>query len=113
MQRRFPDDFKEFLRVTDHYEDFVGQHYLALWRPVEIVAYNRANKVDEFAPGLLLFGSDGGGESFAFDYRGRSPTVVMVPSVGLELAAVVPVADTFTAFLRRLHDPRSLFDRGA
>ena len=73
MQRVLPTDFKDFLRATESYDNFIGTHYLVIWRADEIIRYNRANRVDEYAPGLLLFGSTGGGDSFAFDYRSEPP----------------------------------------
>ena len=39
--------------------------------------------VSEFAPGLILFGSDGGGEAYAFDVREAVPIIVEVPFIGM------------------------------
>ena len=55
--------------------------------------------IQKNAPHLAGIGSDGGGELFAFDISTDSPTLVMVPDVGLDQ----PVHfGTFTELLRRL-----------
>ena len=53
-------------------------------------------------PSLCLFGSDGGGETFAFDTRSDAKPIVSVPFVGMELKSARPVASNFNAFLEEL-----------
>lgn len=50
----------------------------------------------------VIFGSDGGGELFAFD-TGRDMAVFVIPAVGGPQHAIF-CAPTFTELLRRLHD---------
>jgi len=61
-----PQDFKEFLSRQDGGEGFVGEHYLILWKASELVRFNLEYEVDAYAPGLVIFASNGGGEGFAF-----------------------------------------------
>ena len=75
---------------------------MILWPVKRLRELNEGYHVGEFAPGLVLFGSDGGGEGFAFDTRGGSTTIVSVPFVGMELDVVRPVATTFNGFLEEL-----------
>lgn len=43
--------------------------------PIEkLVSHNKANQMQEFAPGAFLVGSDGGGEGLVLDVREESPT---------------------------------------
>ena len=51
---------------------------------------------------LVLFGSDGGGEAYAFDIRTASLPIVMVPFIGMELQYARPVADNILEFLQKL-----------
>src|ERR1044072_7362040 len=64
---RLPDDYARFLQQTNGGEGFLGNAYVILWRVEELIEMNKAYEVTEYAPGLFLFGSDGGGEAFAFD----------------------------------------------
>lgn len=102
LKKSLPDDFREFLLLTNGGEGMIGENYVMLWSADELAEYNASYQVNEYAPGLLLFGSDGGGEAFAFDTRTTPPTVVTVPFVGMALKYAKPLAPTFTAFLEKL-----------
>jgi hypothetical protein len=99
---RLPEDYAEFLQEVDGGEGFVGNAYAILWRVGELIEMNKAYQVADFAPGLFLFGSDGGGEAFAFDTRFGTWPIVSVPFVGMELKSARPVASNFKAFLEEL-----------
>ncbi len=97
-----PKDYAGFLQQADGGEGFFGSAYVILWSTDELLEMNRAYQVTEYAPGLFLFGSDGGGEAFAFDTRIASQAIVSVPFVGMELKAARPIASSFIAFLEKL-----------
>jgi hypothetical protein len=99
---RLPDDYAQFLQQTNGGEGFVGNAYVILWRAEELLEMNKAYQVTEYAPGLFLFGSDGGGEAFAFDTRSDANPIVTVPFVGMELKLARSVAHSFEAFLEEL-----------
>jgi hypothetical protein len=99
---RLPDDYARFLQQANGGEGFVGNAYVILWRVEELPELNKAYQVTEYAPGLFLFGSDGGGEAFAFDTRTDTNPIVAVPFVGMELKLARPVAQSFEAFLEEL-----------
>jgi len=104
LGKSLPDDFRAFLQATNGGEGFIGENYIMLWTAEELGELNEAYPVKECAPGLLLFGSDGGGEGYAFDMRTSPPPIVMVPFVGMSLTYANPVAPTFVAFLKNLGD---------
>jgi hypothetical protein len=98
-----PADYKDFMSVQDGGEGFIGGHYLILWRSGELIEFNRDYEVVTYAPGLLLFGSNGGGEAFAFDIRpSEEMKIRMVPFIGMSLKDAKPLANTFEAFFNRL-----------
>jgi cell wall assembly regulator SMI1 len=105
LGKRLPREFCNFLRLADGAEGFVGDNYLMLWSADEIARYNAAYQVDEYAPGLVLFGSDGGGEGYAFDMRTGAAPVVMVPFVGMDLQYAKAIAPSFDSFLQYLGTP--------
>jgi hypothetical protein len=94
-----PDDYLRFLQYSNGGEGFIGNAYVILWRLEELLHLNQGYKVEEFAPGLFLFGSDGGGEAFAFDMRSDSMELVSVPFIPLDLAYTRRLGSNFGEFL--------------
>jgi len=101
---RLPEDYAQFLQQTNGGEGFIGSAYLILWSVGDLIEMNKAYQVADYAPGLFLFGSDGGGEAFAFDMRTEAKPIVSVPFVGMELELIQPLGSTFKAFLEALFE---------
>jgi hypothetical protein len=102
---RWPADYAAFMAEQDGGEGWVGPFYLSLWHAADLVERNLGYGVAEFAPGLVLFGSDGGGEGFAFDTRVSTATIVMVPFVSFDQPIVQ--GTTLLELLERLRDDRA------
>ena len=100
--KQLPCDYKEFLAYSNGGEGYFGKHYLILWKTDELGKFNKEYQVLEYAAGLILFGSNGGGEGFAFDTRVVPYKVVLVPFVGMDLQHAIPVADSFVGLLERM-----------
>jgi cell wall assembly regulator SMI1 len=95
-----PSQYKAYMLAHDGGEGFVGEHYLIPWRIGQLVEFNKDYEVAKYAPGLLLFGSNGGGEAFAFDTRTTEKmTIRMVPFIGMSLQDAKVIADSFENFL--------------
>ena len=73
----------------------------------EIVELNETYRVEDFAPGLVLFGSDGGDTGYAFDRRAEPVRIVSVPLVGMTLSEAEECGSNFTEFLRHIARPQS------
>jgi hypothetical protein len=99
---RFPEEYTQFLQKMDGGEGFIDRAYAIFWRVGELLEMNEAYQVSDYAPGLFLFGSDGGGEAFAFDARSDVMEIVCVPFVGMDLKLVRPMASNFKVFLDEL-----------
>lgn len=69
---------------TNGGEGTIGEDsYLRLWKIEEIIESNKGYSVEEFAPGLIIIGSDGGGTAYGFDFRSEKPILVAVDFIGL------------------------------
>jgi hypothetical protein len=98
-----PLDYLEFLKRSNGGEGFIGPNsYVILWKLNDLIDLNRSYQVAEYAPGLFVFGSDGGGEAYAFDMRPSLPTIVSIPFVGMDLSVVRFISSTFTGYLDTL-----------
>jgi hypothetical protein len=97
---RLPDDYARFLQIANGGEGFIGSNaYVMLWKVDELKRLNEAYEAQKYAPGLLLFGPDGGGEAFAFDMRSEPAPIVSVPFVGMSLDVAQHLASSFESFL--------------
>ena len=102
FEGRPPSDYIAFLQRSNGAEGPLGSEaYLAIWPADQVSELNKAYAVDEFAPGLVLFGTDGGNTGYAFD-TSKELHVVEVPLVGMDLNEARPIAPTFTGFLDAL-----------
>jgi hypothetical protein len=105
MHLKLSDGHRKFLLSANGGEGFIGPHcYAMLWGVKDLQRFNQEYEVRHYAPGLLLLGSNGGGEGFAFDMRSSSKPVVSVPFIGMALDEIVLVATTFDGFLEYLGD---------
>jgi hypothetical protein len=97
-----PQDYTAFLKQANGGEGMVGPNaYLILFAVDELTSLNNAYQVEDYVPGLLIFGSDGGGEAYAFNTR-DTMRVVRFPFVGMDPSTVETLADDFTAFIEHL-----------
>ena len=96
-----PSSYYNFLRITNGGEGDLGVDpgWFAPWPAEHVVQNNRQYQLAEWVPGLFGFGSNGGGECFAFDFRetgcGR---IVTVPFIPLDLRKAVVIAESFEQF---------------
>lgn len=94
-----PDRYREFLARASGGEGPVGdESYVILWPATELANHNQGYKVDpEYAPDLLLIGTDGGNEVFAI--RAGDGAFVSAPLIGMNPDSVKPRGATLQEFL--------------
>lgn len=98
-----PQDFQSFLRESNGGEGFIGREtYVILWSTEEIVRYNREYEVNDYCPELLLIGSNGSGEAYAYDRRASPWCVVQVPLVGMDYELCEEIGSNFDDFIQKL-----------
>lgn len=104
LLKKIPKEYLDFFRIGNGGDGFVGENsYIILWQCEELEAMNKAYKVDEYAPGLFIFGSDGGGEAFGFDTR-EADIIVQIPFVGMDWKYAKKCGKSFFDFLVWLAD---------
>ena len=100
---RLPESYVQFLLRANGGKGFIGPAFVVFWRVGELLENNRGYEAVENVPELFLFGSDGGGEAFAFNISNGGTPIVMVPFIGMELDEACPLGATFDAFLETLY----------
>lgn len=97
-----PHDYLNFLKQHDGGEGFIGNSYVVFWRTSELADFNREYEVNRYAPGIFLFGSNGGGEGYGFDMESSELPVIQVPFIGMDRRLAERVASTFQDFFIQL-----------
>lgn len=101
---KLPTDYEQFMRKMNGGEGFVGNGYVIIYPIEKLLEYNSGYRFEEYVPGLFLFGTNGGGEAFAFDRRNEDWSIVMVPFIPLELREAVTIAPRFATFFEAMLD---------
>jgi hypothetical protein len=103
----FPADYAQLMEWSNGGEDWIGESYLQLWPMEEIPSRNESIGATKYAPGVILFGGDGGMMKYGFDTHFDPPAIVEVDavSIGNEEDTIIHRM-SFTEFLQLLHDWR-------
>jgi len=88
-------------------EGFCGEEYLSLWKIEDIPPLNKAYEVNTFTPGLVYFGSDGGGGAYAFNYCASEIPIIRLEFISLGLEEAEMCGYDFFAFLDNLYNKHS------
>lgn len=97
-----PEQYANFMSLSNGYEGLIGNSYVAIWKIEDLVGLNEGYAVKEFAPHLIIFGSDGGGEAFAFDIT-KEMQIVNTPFIGLGLEDEKVIAKVFDEFIEKIY----------
>jgi hypothetical protein len=101
-----PADYIDALQFSNGGEGFINRSYFRLYSIEELVTLNEAYQVKTFAPGLIIFGSTGGGEAFAFDTRKAPIELLQIPFIPMDLEYGKSLGQTLTEFLHSLSENR-------
>ena len=109
----FPDDYSAFIVSSGRVDRDFGGSWLMLYGVEELAPLNRSYDHSERYPGLVLFGSDGGGEGVGFDFRSNPPRIVLVNYVSAGWHEAIVQADTFTDFMAQRDAARATSSRSS
>lgn len=97
-----PAEYLDFLRQHNGGEGFIGQSYIVLWKAEQIIDFNREYEVEKYAPGIILFGSSGGGEGYGFDAQSADIHIVRIPFIGMNRRYAKFVATKFSSLFSHI-----------
>jgi hypothetical protein len=98
-----PEDYRAVMRRVNGGECDFGESWIVLQSLDAAIERNATFKEAGFPP-FVFFGSNGGGEGYAWDLRSnRQSRYVVVPFIVPEDEAVIPCGDTLEEFLGALH----------
>jgi hypothetical protein len=96
-----PVDYMRFMSASNGAEGSLGDNYYIILYPIEeLVEHNKDYQVDDYAPGLFIIGSDGGGMAFAFDKN--TGEFYEMPFIGMSREEATFLAEDFDSFIEFL-----------
>ncbi|TPL00287.1 SMI1/KNR4 family protein [Mesorhizobium sp. B2-4-16] len=99
---QLPEDYIDFLKKHNGGEGFINDNYIIFFKAEELVDFNREYEVEKYAPGILLFASNGGGEGYGFDTQDPDMPIVRVPFVGMNRKLALKTARNIADLFSRL-----------
>lgn len=102
-----PQDYLAYIQQNNGFDGMIQNEYVSLWKFENLEENNKGYGVEETAPGLFLFGSNGGGEALGFDLRTDEKRIVLVPFIPLRWEDAIVVGTDFTDFLHRLENGKT------
>ena len=99
-----PADYLEFMRGANGGAGWVGgtANWLTLWSLSDVKRLHRAYLVRRFAPGMIIFGTNGYSDAFAFDTTIEPWPVIQLPFMEMNVDLSVNVAPSFLESLQAL-----------
>jgi hypothetical protein len=97
-----PKDYTDFLKQHNGGEGFINDSYIIFFKAEELADFNREYEVEKYAPGILLFASNGGGEAYGFDTQDPNMSIVRVPFVGMSRKLALKTARNIADLFSRL-----------
>jgi hypothetical protein len=102
-----PFDYFEIFSFMNGGEGFIGDNYCRLYPLDELVSLNQSFSVKEFAPDIFIFGSNGGGEAFAFNTSSNPFSIVKIPFIPMDIKFSNFLGKTISEFFANLSDSAS------
>lgn len=103
IKLRLPNQYLEFMKLSNGASGWIGENsLLQLWPIEQLAEHNEGYAVEEFAPGMFLFGSDGCGKAYAFDVREEPVKIIETHFEVLGWDEISATWNTFAEFLEHL-----------
>ena len=77
---------------------------MVIWPIEEIISLNEAYSVNQYTPGILYFGSDGGDIAYAFDIRNENISIIEIPFESIHIEDAQLCAYGFNDFIEKMYN---------
>lgn len=97
-----PNDYKEIVKVLNGFEGSISNSYIVFWSVNELIELNEGYGVNDFAPGIFLFGSDGGNQAYGFDVRDDEMRIITIPFIVMDIDDIEICGEDMNEFYQYL-----------
>jgi hypothetical protein len=102
---KLPNEYLSLLLYSDGGEGklAIEPGWFQLWPAADVFKQNKSYKIDEILPGYFGFGSNGGSELLAFDFKhGKPYRVVRIPFVPMDEKEAITITNNFEEFIQAI-----------
>jgi hypothetical protein len=93
-----PSEYLDIFSFMNGGEGFIGDNYCRLYAIEDLQFFNEAFSVKKFTPDLFIFGSNGGGEAFAFNVTSNPFSIVEIPFIPMDMKLAKLLGNTMGEF---------------
>jgi len=93
-----PSEYLDLFSFMNGGEGFIGDNYCRLYAIEDLIPLNEAFLVKEFVPELFIFGSNGGGEAFAFNTKSSPFSILEIPFIPMDVKWAKLLGKTINEF---------------
>ena len=99
---RLPNELCELYKQANGGEGFYGEQYVRIYPVEQLAELNEAFGTSDFAPGLTIFGSNGGGEAYAYRSTESGYEYLQLPFIPMVKSNAIVLAQTLKGALNVL-----------
>lgn len=107
-----PSEFFDLYLYMNGGEGFISDSYCRFYAVEDLIPLNEVFLVKEFAPELFIFGSNGGGEAFAFNIKNIPCSSVEIPFIPMDIKWAKSLGNTISDFFSHLSSRTDLETTG-
>jgi hypothetical protein len=94
MDIRIPEDYTDFLMLSNVGEGFIGEQYVILWSVDEIKEANEGYEVQIYLANVILLGTNGGGDGIGVEWTDSKARYISVDLIGMEIDYATNIGTT-------------------
>jgi hypothetical protein len=94
MDIRIPEDYTDFLMLSNVGEGFIGEQYVILWSVDEIKEANEGYEVQKYLANVILLGTNGGGDGIGVEWTDSKARYISVDLIGMEIDYATNIGTT-------------------
>ena len=98
---QIPNEYLELIETSNGGEGNIGDEYMILYKANDLKRKNLEYEIEQAVPGIFIFGSNGGGEALAFDFRSNELKYILIPFL-FEIDAIIVLGSSLHEFLERV-----------
>ncbi|CAD7803769.1 hypothetical protein CHRY9390_01128 [Chryseobacterium aquaeductus] len=106
-----PQDYKDYSIEYDEHEGFIGEEFIRLWSPENLIDWNTDYQIFENLPKTIAIGDNGNGEFIGIQFiENGNYEIILSTYIDLDPEFNIEIGKSFTDFIERLSQGKTWFN---